>query len=48
LLVDCLTITENGTPDEVAARTKVPRLDPPNRFMFSAPLKADRPRHGQG
>jgi len=38
--VDCLTMTENGTAEEVASRTKVPRHDP-NRLLFvSEPLKA--------
>jgi NADPH-dependent glutamate synthase beta subunit-like oxidoreductase len=38
--VDCLTITENGTPEDVAARTKVPRLDPSKPLYVSSPLKA--------
>jgi NADPH-dependent glutamate synthase beta subunit-like oxidoreductase len=38
--VDCLTITDNGTPDEVASRTKVPRLDPSKPLYVSSPLKA--------
>jgi ferredoxin len=38
--VDCLTITGNGTEEEIAARTKVPRLDPSKPLYVSAPLKA--------
>jgi ferredoxin len=38
--VDCLTIAENGSAEEVAARTKVPRHDPTGLLFVSEPLKA--------
>jgi NADPH-dependent glutamate synthase beta subunit-like oxidoreductase len=38
--VDCLTITDNGTEEDVSSRTKVPRLDPTKPLYVSAPLKA--------
>ena len=37
--VDCLTITPNGTAEELESRTKVPRLDKTSPLYVSAPLK---------